>query len=234
MLGGNGRDKVIRIFVVSDVRLYRDGLANALESDGRLEMVGASARARSALDDATCDPAPDVVLLDMTVEDAFEAARRLSAREPPIKVVALGILERTRDIVRCAEAGVAGFCCRDQSLDDLVETVEQAACGELQCNARVAGALVRRVAKLAARQLPDPASARLTMRELEVVELINEGFSNKEIAARLCVQLATAKNHVHNILDKLGVHSRAQAATLVRRAGLLRRPTARLSHQRPS
>lgn len=224
--GGDSAEVRVGVWIVSDVRLYREGLARSLEWDGRLEVHGATDRVARVLARESTE-GPLVVLLDMGLPDALTAVRCLRERSPRVATVALGVSERTRRIVECAEAGVVGYVCRDHSLDDLVRTVEDAAEGKLDCSSRVAGALVRRLGRLAALNGPDPEAAHLTLREREIVELIDEGLSNKEIAGRLHIELSTAKNHVHNILEKLGVSRRGEAAARMRRAGLLQSPVVR-------
>ena len=218
-----GPGSPIGVFVVSDVRLYREGLAHSLKRDGRLTVLGTGGRVADAfgLEVARNDV---VVLLDLALRDALGAVRALVERSTRVVVVALGVSEKTERIVECAEAGVVGYVCRDQSLDDLVRTVSSAVKGELDCSNRVAGALIRRLGRLAALRGSDPEATHLTLRERQVAELIDEGLSNKEIAARLHIELSTAKNHVHNILEKLGVHRRGEAAARLRRAGILPRP----------
>jgi DNA-binding NarL/FixJ family response regulator len=103
----------------------------------------------------------------------------------------------------------------------LIATLASVVRDEMACSPRIAAALLRRVASLAVERSPWPSGARLTARELEVLGLIDEGLSNKQIAGRLCIELATVKNHVHNILEKLQVGRRSEAALQVRMHGLI-------------
>jgi len=105
---------------------------------------------------------------------------------------------------------------RDGTLADLRAVIESVARGEVVCSPRIAASLLRRIADLAAEREPPPPELRLTSREIEIVELIDQGLSNKEIAQRLSIALPTVKNHVHSILDKLHVHRRAEAAARLR------------------
>ncbi len=186
-------------------------------------MAGTAARLDQAIA-ALEQLGPDAVLLDTARLEALAAARAIKDSFPEIHVIALGVLEKRSSIIAYAEAGIAGYVCRESSLDDLVRTVESAASGELRCSPRIAAALLHRVSRLAA-LVTDPGDRHLTLREIEVVELIDKGLTNKEIAARLHIEVATAKNHVHNILDKMQVHHRGQAAARARRVGLLGRTT---------
>ena len=135
---------------------------------------------------------------------------------PDARVFAITVPNSESGVVACAELGVAGFVTTDASLTELVTALESVASGDLVCSPATAGALLRRVATLAHERPRDDRLALLTGREREVVCLIAEGLSNKQIAHRLYIELATVRNHVHNILGKLGVHRRAEAAALIR------------------
>ena len=160
--------------------------------------------------------APDVVLLDLTIDDALDAVRAVAGSET--RLIALGVREVERDVVEAAEAGVAGYVGRNASLRELVEAVECTARGESPCPPTIAALLLGRIAASARGPSPDLA-ARLTPREAEIVELIDEGLSNKQIAGRLSIEPATVKNHVHSILEKLDVTRRGEAAAALRHAG---------------
>ena len=202
---------VIRVVLFGAVRLNREGLAALLRRDGRLHVAAAAAAADElAGRAAVCD----AIVVDTATHDAPMSLRRVVGdAEAPI--VALGVPEDEQDVIAFAELGVVGFVERDASLDELVASVVSAARGEASFPPRVATTLLRRVSRLAARQRSADAAA-LTMRERQVVELIAEGLSNKEIAARLCIEVATVKNHVHNILDKLQVSRRSEAVEHLR------------------
>ena len=131
-------------------------------------------------------------------------------------MVALGVADADDHVLGCAEAGVAGYVPRDASLDDLVAVIESAFRGEAICSPRIAGSLLRRIATLAAGQNGTMPLAHLTGREREIVRLIDRGLSNKEIARDLGIEVATVKNHVHNILEKLQVRRRGEAAARMR------------------
>ena len=208
---------MIRVLVVAGVRFYREGLAAALSADGRFTVAGTAAdvsEAAGRLDEL----APDVVLLDLAGKGGPGVVRRLLAEAPGAQVVALGVTEADDDVLPLAEAGVAGYVTRDGTVDDLLAAVASVAAGETICSPRMTATLLRRVALLARdrRAVAADAARELTRREREIVALIDEGLSNKEIAARLRIELATVKNHVHNILDKLHVRRRAEAAAVVR------------------
>ncbi len=205
----------VRVIIIAGIRLFREGLAQVLEQDGRVDVLGAAATVDEAIARADVTT-PDILLLDMLGCGSVGAIGRIRETLPSVGVVALGVGETERDVLACAEAGAAAYVQRESSLDELVVTLTGAARGELRCSPRMAGVLMRRVARLAA-DLPETGDPRLTRRELEVVRLIDEGFTNKEIASRLFIEIATVKNHVHNILEKLGARSRGEAAARARR-----------------
>jgi DNA-binding NarL/FixJ family response regulator len=159
---------------------------------------------------------PDLVLVDLATTDSLVAIQALARISPEIHVVALGMPDSEADLVRYAEAGVAGYVSRDATLADLDATLVSAVRGELRCTPRAARVLLRRVASLAAGLDGAGAGASLTARELEIAGMIDAGLCNKDIARRLGIEVSTVKNHVHNILEKLNVRRRGEAARRLR------------------
>jgi two-component system, NarL family, nitrate/nitrite response regulator NarL len=211
--GGSSDAATAHVFVLAGVRLYREGVAAVLANDDRFRVVGA---ADSTALQQLRDSAPDVVLMEAGPKDAPALVRAIRAHAPGAKVVALGISEEEADVLPLAEAGIAGWVTRDASVDDLREAVASAAAGEALCSPRMAASLLRKVASLAEDLRDGHATRVLTRRQREIVALIDEGLSNKEIARQLSIELPTVKNHVHNILEKLQVSRRGEAAALVR------------------
>ena len=205
---------MIRLFILAEIRIYRDGLAEVLERRGGIEVVGTAADLGSALA-AIPVTRPDIALVDVAMPDGIAAVRSVLRTAPEVKVVALAVPDAEVNVIACAEAGVSGYVTRDESLDDVVGALESVTRGEMLCSPRMAATLLRRVTALAAGETGS-ARSRLTARELEIVELIDQGLSNKEIASRLFIELATVKNHVHNILEKLQVQRRSEAAAHLR------------------
>jgi DNA-binding NarL/FixJ family response regulator len=205
---------MLTILIVSDIRLYLDGLAELLSRREAVRVIGAATRPDEALQLA-CELNPQVVVVDQALPGSLLLSRTLGQVRPDIRVVALGVPESEESVLAFAEAGIAGYVAREGSVHDLVDAVERAARGELQCSPQVAGTLLRRLAWRAAAGatlMPSP----LTARESEIVRLIDEGLSNKEIAVRLGIEVATVKNHVHNLLEKLRVRRRSEAAARLR------------------
>lgn len=195
----------IRVAVVADTRVCADALTHCLDPDRSISVVTAGVWPECTDDVADLDV--DVVLLHLHRDEGVAAARVLR-RRLGAKLVALGIPETERDVVTYAEAGVSTYLAREGSLDELGSLVTAAARGEVVSPPRIVGALVERIATLSdiSREI-----ATLTPRERQVLRLLDEGLSNKEIAGRLCIEPATVKNHVHRILKKLNVSSRGDA-----------------------
>jgi DNA-binding NarL/FixJ family response regulator len=210
----DARHELPRVLIVGDVRLYREGLAATLAGLGRLSIIGAIAGSDLTLA-CLSDFGPDVVLVDMALSGCLGLPAALLT-EPPVRFIAFAVSEAHDGVLACAEAGFAGYVGKDGSAEDLVLTIEGALCGEVLCPPQIAGALFRRLAVLVNSHGPDSSISALTRRELEIIELVDQGHSNKEIARRLRIGPATVKNHVHNVLEKLHVRRRAEAAAAVR------------------
>jgi DNA-binding NarL/FixJ family response regulator len=198
--------------------VYRDCLSRALESRERVRVL-ASVGDWSEAFGYIHALRPDIVLVDAQLAIASRAVRLVGQAAPDARVVALAVDENEDAVLGCLEVGVAAYVASDAPLDELVEAIERAATGELLCSPRIAAALGRRLSDLAAEREPSLGSAHLTARELEVVHLIGQNLSNRQIAARLCIEVATVKNHVHNILGKLQISGRREAAAWIRGAG---------------
>ena len=205
-----------RVVLVVQIGLYREALARALPGCG-LDVVGcASPGPETATMARGVDP--DVILVDVTRSAGIATLRELTEAVPETRLLAIAVRDLDPDVLACIEAGAVGYVLRDSSLDELADAVRRAVRDEPLASPHVIATLMRRVADLAANG--DPASVGdLTTRELEVVELIEKGLSNKEIAAQLSIAVTTVKNHVHSILEKLKVHRRGEAASLVRGSG---------------
>jgi len=212
---GCGSQDAIRVFVAARVRLYREGLAALLDRARDIEVAGTAADGSEALA-KLATVTPDVVIVDTTLRNGLAQIRAIVAAHPETRVIAFAVPDRPTDVIACAEAGVAGFVTRDASAAELVDTIRRAAKDEIVCSPKLTATLFRRIAALAAERAPEPALHRLTAREREIVLLIDEGLSNRQIAGRLQIELPTVKNHVHNILEKLHVMGRADAAARAR------------------
>lgn len=205
----------IRIFLVSPIRIYREGLAHVLPAYDGLDLTGSAETVEPAVPLVRRGEV-DIVLYDLRTPSGLAGLRRLSTGSR-VRVVALGIEENVEWVIACAEAGISGYVTDDTSLAELVARIKDAAHGEFHCPPHIAASLLQRLAMIGPQVGPSTGS-RLTSRELEVAELLQEGLSNKQIAHRLTIQLATVKNHVHSILEKLEAPTRVDAAAVLRRS----------------
>lgn len=199
-----------RALVVSGIRLYREALQQMLNKGGDVDVVG-----MSSIEDAAGQVRcliPDVVVLDASGSSAAALARSLKALAPGLSVVVVTSAREEAEFLAWAEVGVSGYADQNSSAADLAAAVRHAARGEVLCSPRLAGLLAGRIAKLSAERHRGAELDALTPRERDVMALVAQGLSNKHIAKQLGISDTTAKNHVHNILDKLGLRSRGQAA----------------------
>jgi DNA-binding NarL/FixJ family response regulator len=215
----------ISVFVVDDNRLLREGLVSMLGEREDIAVVGAAPSGDEALEQIK-RLRPDVALIDigMPGKDGIEVTQALHQEAPEVKVIILGMVDLTDEIMACIEAGAAGYALKETSFDHLVETIRSAHRGESLCSPQMAASLFSRIAELAGeRILSVPSSSvKLTPRELEIVNAVADGLANKEIAQQLSIETQTVKNHIHNILDKLQLHTRLEAVEYARERNLLK------------
>lgn len=203
------------VLILGAVRIYRENLAEALGDVAGIAVLGAAATLEEALA-STGGRTPDVILVDVSTEYAVHVIPALAKACPAARLVALGAPEDDDGIVACAAAGVAGFVAREGTLCDVVATAKAVARGDPACPPRVTAALLRRIGTSGREHRDRVNWTRLTSRERQILSLIDDGLSNKEIAGRLYIEVSTVKNHVHNILAKLGVRRRSEAAAKAR------------------
>jgi two-component system nitrate/nitrite response regulator NarL len=204
----------IGIVILSDVRFVREAMVSFLERSGKVEIIGAVGEfSAEFLRSLTLHP--DIALIDTALSDGLMAVRRIRQIAPSVRIVALALAEREDDVLTWVEAGVSGYIPRSAALGDVVALLEAALRDEQLCSPRIASSLVRRIA-IGLPMIQSGERKSLTQRELEIVKLVSDGLSNKEIAISLKIGLATTKSHVHNALGKLGLVRRGQAARWMR------------------
>jgi two-component system nitrate/nitrite response regulator NarL len=205
------------VFLVLHVRACAEALMSAMARAAGLQVVGAGPFDSSTLA-LIASTAPTVIVADSEMVIGSRFVYAVTEHSPRSVVVAFGVREESLEILACAEAGVAGLVPLDASLDDLVRVVVGVARGEFPASPRVAAAILRHVARHGVQRVEGSArqSRALTMREMDIVRLVSRGKSNKEIAGSLGIEVATAKNHMHRILEKLGVARRGAIAQAVR------------------
>jgi two-component system nitrate/nitrite response regulator NarL len=196
------------VMIVSDVQFIRESLSAALARASAIRLFWAIdlADAQSAVRSG----APDIILLDVTVPNGSQMVEELRRLCPGTNIVALGLREKDEDVLTWAEAGIAGYVPNTSSISELLDLIDQIGRGEQTCSARIAGTLLRRIAWSDAKTTsPAPSLSSLTRREVQVLDLIGAGFSNKAIARQLHISVSTAKTHVHHLLSKLHMTRRA-------------------------
>ncbi len=206
---------MIQILITDDHEVVRRGLRGFLELDPELEVVGEAANGKEAVD-MSRTLRPDVVLMDllMPVMDGIEATREIRSQMPEVEVVALTSVLEDASVTGAIRAGAIGYLLKTTDADELCDALRAAASGKVQLAPEAASRLVREV------RAPDSPEA-LTERETEVLELVARGKANKQIGRELFIDETTVKSHVHNILSKLNVKSRTQAALHAVRVGLV-------------
>jgi DNA-binding NarL/FixJ family response regulator len=214
----------VRVLVVDDQSLFREALVTLLGARPEVEVAGEAGDGQQALERAAA-VGPDVVLMDlhMPVLDGIAATRRLRTEQPGVRVLALTTFDDDEDVFAALRAGALGYLLKDVSADRLVEAVLAASRGESVLQPSVAAKVVARFAQLddAPRPRAQPLVVPLSDRELDVLRLVADGRSNREIAAALFLAEGTVKNHVTNVLGKLGARDRTQAALRARALDLL-------------
>jgi DNA-binding NarL/FixJ family response regulator len=201
----------LTVLIASDVRFLRESLGDVLGRGGGVSVVGLCHDAAATLG-MSRDLRPDIVLLDAASRDGLAVARQLVAAQTGARVIAFAVAETVDSVLGWAEAGVAGYIPSTASMTDLHAMIADIAAGRQASSGIVVSGLLRRIASGVARD-SSPQAPPLTPREFEIVHLISSGLSNKEIARRLNIGLATTKSHVHNALGKLNLQRRGQAAT---------------------
>ena len=213
--GGSGRLRDVRIVLVDDCVLYRENLAHVLLSHGAASC--ATAWDRFSLLAALESARPQIMLVNMSTRARELLLQQALEANPQLRVIVTGVADDDEaEIIACAEAGVAGYHMRTDSIDDLLALIARITTGEVSCPPRVAALLLQRLSSLAVRHHPTTAETVLTARETQILRMLELGLSNREIAVQLYIAVHTVKNHVHSLLTKLNVSTRAQAAAYSR------------------
>jgi NarL family two-component system response regulator LiaR len=222
-LGAMTASDKIRVLIVDDHAIVRRGLRGLLEIVDDMEVIGDAADGEQAVRQADSG-APDVVLMDlvMPVKDGIAATREIKSRRPATEIVALTSFIDDDKVVAALEAGAAGYLLKDADERAVIDAIRAARDGEVRLDPAVAKVLAERLRRRPAARPVDP----LTARELDVLRLLGRGLSNKEIAAELGIADCTARTHVSNVLGKLDLASRTQAALFALEHGFVAEPAA--------
>jgi DNA-binding NarL/FixJ family response regulator len=216
--------EAIRVLICDDHALFRRGLAMVLESEDGIEVVGEASDGDEAVKSAE-ELVPDVVLMDvrMPKKSGIEATRAIAEVLPTARIVMLTVSDEEDDLYDAIKAGAAGYLLKEISIEEVAGAIRQVVDGQSLITPSMASKLLAEFTNLAKKADARQAviSPKLTTRELEVLKLVAQGMSNKEIAAELYISENTVKNHVRNILEKLHLHSRMEAVVYAVREKIL-------------
>lgn len=210
-------DRPISLLLVNEIRLMGNVIVAALQDEPDIDVAACVTTYDEALH-IVQEQAIDVALVSTRLPDSggLRLISAITELSPATKVLALGLTEEKKRVLRYVEAGASGYILKDDSLEDLIDIVRATQEGKVFVSPQIAAAMMKRLTDLAQmfagveNNLSDTTA--LTTREMEVLELISKGFTNQQIAQNLVIEVGTVKNHVHNILEKLNVRSRGEAA----------------------
>ena len=210
----------IRVLVVDDHTLFRRGVSTLLSGRDDMEVVGEAGNGREAVERAR-ELMPDVILMDIKMPemDGLEATKRIKAEMPYVRIMMLTVSETDEDLFEAVKAGAQGYLLKNVDPDYLVACVQQVQRGEVPIAPTMAAKILRALTAPA-----EVAQPELTGRERQVLELLAAGKANKEIAFSLKISENTVKNHLRNILEKLHLQNRVQAALYAVKMGLAQPP----------
>ncbi len=214
---------MVRVLICDDQTVVREGLAAILSTDDEIEVVGLARNGEEALALAATER-PDVVLMDlnMPVMNGIQATQRLRVLHPAVRVLVLTTYADDAWVMDAIRAGAAGYLLKDTRRADLVAAIKGTAAGKSFLDPTIAGTLMRQMsAEPTAPPVHTGQVEPLTERELEVLRLLAQGYSNPEIAQRMHLAAGTIRNYVSTILQKLGVGDRTQAAVVALQRGLI-------------
>jgi two-component system, NarL family, nitrate/nitrite response regulator NarL len=197
--------------IITRVRLYCDVLVPLLKIHQGIAAVGALNMSDDTIMEVE-SVSPDAVLLDMGSPGALSLATALIRARPGTRVLGFGVDDQPDQVAACARAGLCGYVPAHASIEDLARATRRAAAGKTVCSAEMADQLFRHLGAAVRGEAQPVADLVLTQRQREILRLIQDGLSNKEIALRLSLGISTVKNHVHGILSRLQVGCRAEAA----------------------
>jgi len=212
----------VRVLLVDDHDLFRTGLRNLLEERG-VQIAGEASTGTDAVR-LVRELAPDVVIMDLHMPgiSGIEAIRQIASIAPLTRVLVLTISDQDEDVLHAILAGACGYLLKDSSVEDLIRGIEAAAVGESLVSPAIAGKVLQQVrATAASPEAAETLRAELSQRELDVLKLIASGKDNAMIAAELHISPKTVKNHISNILMKLQIENRIQAAVYAVRSGIV-------------
>ena len=212
-------NETIRVAIIDDNRLVREALTAMLNRLTDIRVVSSDVAESASL----AETKPDVLLLDVGLrdQDSLRVAATLRQENPDAKIIVMDLLPVNEEIMEYVNAGVSGFVLKDATFDEFLATIRSVAAGTKVLPPRMTESLFSQIAREVDGQEPAQVleAVRMTPREREVIDLIGEGLSNKEIAQRLNIATHTVKSHVRNVMEKLALHTRLQIAAYSHREG---------------
>ena len=218
----SSEEMTVRVLLVDDHDLFRTGLRNLLEERG-VDVAGEASAGAEAVR-LVRELAPDVVVMDLHMPgiSGIEAIRQIAAIAPLTRVLVLTISDQEEDVLHAILAGACGYLLKDASVEELIRGIEAAAIGEALVSPAIAGKVLQQVrATAVSPEIEAAVRTELSQRELDVLKLIANGSDNAMIAAQLHISPKTVKNHISNILMKLQIENRIQAAVYAVRSGIV-------------
>ncbi len=217
----------IKLVLIDDNRLLREGLAALIHAQPGFKVLAASADVAEALQKMR-EAKPDVVLLDFGLadHDSLALTTTVHAEVPSARVIVMGLLPAQEDVANYVHAGASGFIMKDASFDDFFATIRAVAGGAEILPKALTNSLFSQIARNVAQTAKANVmeAVQLTSRERQVIDLLGEGLSNKEISTRLGIAVHTVKSHVHNVLEKLALRSRLEVAAFTHSSGTVKQP----------
>jgi len=214
--------EMINLMIVSDIRLYREGMGRILGEEPDINVAAISENHNEAIHSLK-NRSIDLILLDMRMSNSCQILTSITNDFTHIKIIVIAVPENDDNFLLCAESGITGYLTKESTIEELVDAVKTVAKGNLYCPYSITKYILNCVKHKHDDQQIHDAKINysnllnaLTQREIQIVKLLADGMSNKAIARTLTIELSTVKNHVHNILVKMGVESRAQVACLLR------------------
>lgn len=202
----------MEIVILTPIRLFGDGLIACFSRFPEMS-VGAVHNNLASLRHTLTTTAVDLVLVDVTHGINLSDMKTVAIERPDVSLVAVGLAEHENDVIKCGRAGFTGYVAREATVDELYRTLVDVVRGRLACSAEMSGHLLRALSHMDPLPFELPQTERrLTRREDEILQFLAQGLSNKEIARELSLSVSTVKHHVHNVLDKLQLQRRGQAA----------------------